>query len=84
MSLDKDDIDNRIKYHKPNSDGIEKIALMRKFALDWSYAIHGLVPDGREQALAYTKIEEALMWAIAGIARGPDNWSEDQNELTRP
>ena len=77
MSLDKDDIDNRIKYHKPNEDGVERIALMRKFALDWAYAVHGLVPDGREQSIAYTKIEEDLFWCNAGIAREPDFWAED-------
>lgn len=30
------------------------------------------VPDGREKATALTKLEEAMMWANAGIARqGP-------------
>lgn len=28
------------------------------------------VPAGREQSLALTKIEEAVAWAKAGIARG--------------
>ena len=27
------------------------------------------VPDGREQSIALTKIEEAIFWANAGIAR---------------
>ncbi len=31
--------------------------------------IRDYVPPGREQALALTKLEEAMMWAIAGIER---------------
>lgn len=78
------DLEARIKYHRPDQEGIERIAQMRKRALDWGEYILGLVPPGREQALALTKIEEALMWAIAGIARDPDHWAENQDELYRP
>lgn len=84
MTIDLDDLENRIKYHKPNQDGIDRIAQMRRIALDWAKAVRLFVPEGREQALAFTKIEEGLMWAVAGIARDPNNWNEDQNELTRP
>lgn len=84
MAVDKDDLETRIRYHRPNEYGISHIAAMRGFALQWVKAVHDLVPDGREQAIAYTKIEEALMWAIAGIARDPENWSADQDEMTRP
>ena len=32
--------------------------------------IDAQVPDGREKALAFTKLEEALMWSNKGIAAG--------------
>jgi hypothetical protein len=35
--------------------------------------VDALVPDGREKSLALTKIEEAMFWANAGIARQPDD-----------
>ncbi len=74
---DREDLENRIKYHRPDQDGIDRIAQMRRYALDWSNAIRQMVPDGREQAVAFTKIEEAMFWANAGIARDRDHWAED-------
>jgi hypothetical protein len=74
------DLRNRIKYHRPDEDAISRIALMRRQALEWAEDVLGLVPEGREQALAITKIEEALFWANAGIARDPEHFAEDQPE----
>lgn len=31
------------------------------------YAAIRCVPDGREQSLALTKLEEAVMWAVKGV-----------------
>lgn len=74
------DLKNRVRYHRPDQDAIEQIARMRTLALGWGEDIIDLVPAGREQALALTKIEEALFWCNAGIARHPDNWDEQQPE----
>jgi len=76
--MDLDDLENRIKHHFPNEDGIASITEMRHHALEWAKVIRKEVPEGREQALALTKIEEALFWSNAGIARHPDNWAEDE------
>lgn len=32
--------------------------------------LNGLLPDGRDKALALTRLEEAEMWAISAILRG--------------
>jgi hypothetical protein len=73
------DIENRIKYHRPDEDAINRIAVMRGTALMWAEQVLEYVPAGREQALALTKIEEALMWANAGIARDPEHFAEEVN-----
>lgn len=75
---DTNELSNRIKYHRPDEDGIARIAAMRAHALGWSKDIIDKVPAGREQSLALTKIEEALFWANAGIARDSEHWDEDQ------
>ena len=74
------DIENRIKYHRPDEHAIERIAVMRGTALMWAEQVLEYVPQGREQALALTKIEEALFWANAGIARDPEHFATDQPE----
>lgn len=72
-----DELETRIWHHTPNEEGIERILSMRQRALKWSLAVRRDVPEGREQSLALTKIEEALFWANAGIARHPDFQAED-------
>lgn len=79
MTVDRKDLENRIKYHRPDSDGVNRIAQMRTYALNWASDVVALVPEGREQALAITKIEEALFWANAGIARDPEHWATDDS-----
>lgn len=42
--------------------------------------INDLTPNSREQAVAFTKLEESIMWANAGIARNelapPNDWQQ--------
>lgn len=33
--------------------------------------VGSVCPEGREQAVAFTKLDEAYMWASLGVARGP-------------
>jgi hypothetical protein len=73
----RDDLDNRIKYHRPSEDAIVLIQVIRKQAYDLSHDILEMVSLDREREFALKKVEEALAWAIGGIARDPKNWAED-------
>ena len=58
----------------PNTGGVnyskdKRYQEIRTLAKMFSDLVDNLVPKSREASLAQTKIEEAVMWANAGIAR---------------
>ncbi len=66
------DLDNRFAYHAPTGGKAAKHGALRADCLELAKKICAVVPPGREQALALTKLEEVMMWANAGIARNPE------------
>lgn len=70
--IGKDDLNNRFTYHPPKEEQIGKYESIRRNGGVLAQMIDELVPDSREKSLAITKIEEAVMWANAGIARSSD------------
>lgn len=64
------ELDNRFKYHAPKGDQTTRYQDLRAAGLRLAEQIVHTVPLGRDQALALTKLEEAIMHANAGIARG--------------
>ena len=63
------DIDNRFRYHSPRGDQAERYQLLRDKAREFAVLIAVNSPPSREQSLAFTKLEECVMWTNAGIAR---------------
>lgn len=70
--IEQKDIDNRFTYHPPSENKATKHVMIRESGKTLTEIINEHVPDGREKSLAITKIEEAVMWANAGLARTPD------------
>lgn len=62
-------IENNFKYHAVKEGQAEKYENIRGKAKELAYLIDGLVPNSREKSLAFTQLEQAVMWANAGIAR---------------
>lgn len=62
-------IENAFTYHAPEPGQPEKYQAVREKAKELAYLIDELVPDSREKSLAQTNLEQAVMWANAGIAR---------------
>lgn len=63
---------NDFTYHPPNNSQIERIeryAVLRESAKQLALLIAKCSKQSREQSLALTKLEEAIMWANAAIAR---------------
>ncbi len=65
-----DRIEKTFTYHSPKGDQPERYVALRSKAKELATLVVSLVPPGREQALALTKLEETVMHANAGVARG--------------
>lgn len=68
--MEQADIDNRFNYHPPSHDGIKRAHEdVREGLRLAANVVNELCPEGREKSLAITKLEEAMMWSNAAIAR---------------
>lgn len=63
-----DELQNRFTYHAPDALAVQQHERIRTHGFTMATAINDLA-DSREKSLALTKVEEAVMWANAAIAR---------------
>lgn len=64
-----DELKHRFTYHAPKGSQADRYVLIRDAGYDFADVINVSAPDSSEKSLAITKIEEAVMWANAAIAR---------------
>lgn len=62
-------IEHNFSYHAPKEGQPEKDERIRAAGKAAALVIDELCPGSREKSLAMTKLEEAVMWANASIAR---------------
>lgn len=63
------DLDKRFDYHRPNEIRAACHEHVRETLRSAAAEILSVTKPSREQALALTHLEEAMMWANAAIAR---------------
>lgn len=63
------DLDVRFTYHAPKPGQAERYGQIRDSGKALAELVLQLCPPSRETSLALTKIEEAIFWANAAIAR---------------
>lgn len=65
-----EEVINSLEYHKmeSGSEKQEKFEALRNQAIVFAEVIADYTPVSREQSLAYTHLEETLMWAIKSVA----------------
>lgn len=66
------DLDRRFDYHPPVGGKQQKHEAVRRHCKGLAYIFEDMLPVSREKSLALTKLEEALMWANAAIARNEE------------
>jgi len=67
--MDKQIIERNFTYHPPKPGQPDLYDQLRAETKNLAHLFNGLVPDSREKSLAMTKLEEAVFWANAAIAR---------------
>lgn len=68
--MDRDDIHNRFTYHAPATPTrADQHQGMREACENFAHFLNSTLPEGREKALAMTKLEEVMFWGNAGLAR---------------
>lgn len=69
--MDEKELKNRFTYHPPKKDlkQVERFQTIRESVYVAAQVIDVDAPDSREKSLAITKLEEAVFWANAAIAR---------------
>ena len=69
MKITRDELGIRFTYHAPKTNQPERYVTLRDMAHSLATTILEMTPESREQSLAITSLEEAVMWANAAIAR---------------
>ena len=65
-----EEIENRVRHHPPrNDDDLKAHSCVRSVIRHAMYELNALCPDGRDKALVFTKLEEAMFHANAALAR---------------
>ncbi len=62
-------IENDFTYHAPTPEQVQRYNQLREAAKSFALLIVELTPPSREQSLALTELEKAVMFANAAIAR---------------
>lgn len=62
-------IENNYTYHSPKEGQPKKYEAIREKAKELALLIEDVCPTSREKSIAFTNLEQAVMWANAAIAR---------------
>lgn len=70
MAIDSVEVRNRFRYHKPSTEDVAMTHQAIRTVCDWvACELLEHCPESRELSLALTKLEEAMFWANAAVAR---------------
>jgi hypothetical protein len=68
VTVSPEQINDIFTYHKPTGDQSIRYENLRTMARDLARLINDSCPESREKSLAFTNLQQAIMWANASIA----------------
>lgn len=66
--MTQEQIDNTFQYHRPTGDQPTRYDCLRRTAKAFAELIEMFCPESREKSLAFTNLQQTVMWANAAIA----------------
>lgn len=66
-------IDKPYAYHKPSTEGLDKISRLRVAFSEIDSLIREVCPESRQRAVAITNNEQTAMWAIKAVVFNDPN-----------
>ncbi len=72
MAIGDKEIQNRFGYHRATAYSAPLHAEVRNQFMKIANILDGLIPDGRDKATAFTKLQEAMHWSNSAIAMQND------------
>ena len=71
--IEPSELKNRFHYHPPQTKLRGQVHEgIRNLCMATAEQLNNLLPDGYEKTMVMAKLEEAMFWANAAIARTPD------------
>jgi hypothetical protein len=67
--IEPEEMDNRFDHHPPTGSKVQQHANVRYEFKQLAIDMDNWLPEGREKALVFTNLEQAMFWANAAIAR---------------
>lgn len=61
-------VEDLFAHHNLTEEKTEKCSMLRSKATELAKIIDSDVPCGKQKAIAFEKLEEAIMWACKGIS----------------
>lgn len=66
--MTKEQIENTFTYHAPKGNQPQRYEILRINARVLAHQINENCPESREKSLAFTALQQCIMWANASIA----------------
>lgn len=82
--MDEDELSRRFDIRRIGADDEGLAESLCDQAWGLARLIHEVVPDGREQALALTALEESMLWALRGLGVAEHETAADRGNPRAP